>query len=78
MTAWLESPSMFSLDHQIILLPEIAATATGDAHSLVAPATTLTVLDTRRDNAGQSWLLVKTGDGRAGWLPSDVTMTIEQ
>jgi hypothetical protein len=78
MTAWLESNAIFSLDHEVSLLPEIAATATGDARSLVAPATTLTVLDTQRDMAGRSWLLVETGDGRAGWLPSDVTLSTGQ
>ena len=77
MTAWLESNAKFSLDHEVSLLPEIAATATGDARSLVAPATTLTVLDTQRDKAGRSWLLVETGDGRAGWLPADVTATTD-
>jgi hypothetical protein len=78
MTAWHESTEIFSLDHEVSLLPEIAATATGDACSLIAPATTLTVLDTQRDMAGRSWLLVETSDGRAGWLPSDVTAATSQ
>jgi hypothetical protein len=78
MTAWLESKEIFSLDHEVSLLPEIAATATGDARSLIAPATTLTVLDAQRDMAGRSWLLVETSDGRAGWLPANVTAATSQ
>jgi hypothetical protein len=77
MTAWHTSTSSFSLGHQVSLLPEIAATATGDARSLVAPATNLTVLDSQRDRGGRSWLLVETSDGRAGWLPADVTANTE-
>jgi hypothetical protein len=78
MTAWLESNAKFSLDHEVSLLPEIAATATGNSRSLIAPSTTLTVLETQKDIAGRSWLLVETGDGRAGWLPGNVTATIGQ
>jgi hypothetical protein len=78
MTVWLESTAAFSLNHEVSLLPEIAATATGDARSLVAPATSQTVLETGRDVSGRSWSLVKTRDGRVGWLPADVTATIGQ
>jgi hypothetical protein len=78
MTAWLESKKIFSLDHEVSLLPEIAATATSDARLLIGPATTLSVLDNQRDMAGRSWLFVETSDGRAGWLPADVTAATSQ
>jgi hypothetical protein len=73
-TAPLDSTDAFTLDHEVSLLPEIAATATGETRSLVAPATSLTVLDTGRDTSGQPWLLVKTGDGQVGWLRDVLTI----
>jgi hypothetical protein len=78
MTAWLESTAAFSLDREVNLQPEIAVTATGDARTLVAPSTSLTVLETERDYLGQTWFLVKTNDGLVGWLPDDFTAFIGQ
>jgi hypothetical protein len=71
-TAWLVSTAVISIDHEVFLAPEIAATVTGDDRHIVEPSTGLTILDAGQDLSGRSWLLVRTSDGRTGWLPSDV------
>jgi hypothetical protein len=78
MTAWLDSPAELSFDHEVNLLPQIAATAVGTERAVAAPATSLTVIMTERDRSGRPWTLVETSDGRAGWVQVDLTRQLGQ